>query len=103
MQTWYLASPLTPASVNIYHVPIDKATRACGIIERSWLYYAVQAHGSDTSVTAMNAEDDETVIVRPPYRFMVDVSTMLYAFLSFDADGMHLLDDELQRAYTFSP
>ena len=92
---------LTAVSADEYYIPMEEATRACGVIERSWIYYAVQVLGSDFCVTAMNAEDNETIVGPPPYRFMVDTSDMLYAFIGFDTDGMHLLDNEFRRAHTF--
>ena len=94
------SSTCSLATADTYYVSLEEASRACGIIERSWIWYAVEILGSDTCVTAMNAEDNELYITPPPYRFMVHVSE-LYEFVSLDTDGMHLLDDELLRAYTF--
>ena len=48
---------------------------------------------------AYDREDAEEISTPPPYRFMV--APMLYAYVAFDADGVHLLDAELRRAYTF--
>ena len=79
---------------------MEEASRACGIIERSWIHYAVEMlQDSELATSAYDREDAEEISTPPPYQFMV--GPMLYAYLAFDADGMHLLDDKLERAHTF--
>ena len=80
-----------------YLIPIEKAVRACGIIERSWIHYALHVHGDYTLLA--KREDPEEINSPPPYRFMV--ASKLYTYVAFDNDRTHLLDDASSRAYTF--
>jgi hypothetical protein len=91
-----LEPPATVPAVS-YLIPIEKAVRACGIIERSWIHYALHVHGDYTLLA--EREDPEEINSPPPYRFMV--APMLYTYVAFDSDGTHLLDDASSRAYTF--
>ena len=93
------SSTCSLSTASTYYVPLEDALRACGIIERSWIWYAVEILGSDICVTAQNLVDSELYIAPPPYRFVVNTSETyeFVKFVDFDADSLHLLDGELDE------
>ena len=55
----------------VSHLYVESAWRACGVIERAWLRYAITVLGPDVSGTAERAEAEDVQPENPPYRFWV--------------------------------
>ena len=85
--TFYIIAAIAPADAKLqpravrqYATPsrsftgIEGKWRACGIIERAWIRYALDEmwdEGSHLTVTAQRAQDEGYDNMMPPYRFWV--------------------------------